>query len=246
MNVNGLPFEVRAALGLVPGASTVNKFGRNPTVGMAEETLWVQGGLYTYTDATTPVSYFISSSDNGDTQDYEIMGLGPSFVPQTVTVTAVGQTETEIVGSTWIRIFRIRNMDSTNNAGTIYVYEDDTVVAGVPQTATLIRAVIGIGLNQTEMALYTVPANKTAIMYEDDWAASSSTGILRLYERPEGGVFRIQKNRSTFSGNTGRKYTIPRVFQEKTDIELRGETTAGSFSFESEFDLLIVDLPFSD
>jgi len=240
MNYNELPFEMRTALGRTPGASSVNQSGRNPAITTGEETIWTQGGILTYTDSSTPVVLKISSSDDTDTQVYEVTGLGPNHIEQTINITAVGQTETAITG-TWIRVSKVKNLGATNNAGTVFIYEDDTVTAGVPDTATKIRATIGIGLNESELGFFTVPADKSAILYNMEWSSDSSVGLFRLFARPDGGVFQIKRNMSMFLSNIDRVYRVPFIFPEKTDIEVRGEASAGTQIFSCSFDLILID-----
>lgn len=147
---------------------TLRKFGRNADIGTGFETIWRTGGDETY--ATTNAIDKISSSDNGDTQSVVIEGHTISsgiltFVTQTVTL--VGQTETALT-TPLARCTRLYNNGTSNFAGTIYVYEDDTVDAGVPQTAAKIHLTVAGG-NQSEKA-------STSISNNDYWFITEFTG----------------------------------------------------------------------
>jgi len=169
--VGPMPFGLGVACGERIGWANIEKFGHCDDVdtGSAPADVWGGAdpdlpGTSIYTFSSTAVSYYISSADGSDTQDIVVVGLtedgNGDWNEETVTVTLAGQTKTEIVsgsGDPWIRVYRAYNTGSTVFAGNVYVYEDDTVIAGVPQTDSLVRAVVVAGDDQTEMCVYTVP-----------------------------------------------------------------------------------------
>ena len=116
------------------------KFGRYDNLGTSFETVWSQGGNETFPTGNT--IGFISSSETSDTQLTRVEGHTIdvngrlTFVVQFIVLQ--GRTKTAL--STPLRdVTRIRNEGTTDWAGTIYVYEDDTVTNGVPQTASKIH-----------------------------------------------------------------------------------------------------------
>jgi len=139
---------------------------------------------------------------------------------------------------------RAFNSDSTSFAGRIYIYEDTTPVLGVP-TASFVRASIETNAQQTQMALYTIPANKTG--YSDAIIAnvynagnSDSSALIQMLIRTEGGVFRdifrFALN-STGSSTNSYEYKFPLKFLPKTDIlfrvlEVNNNDTAVSINFQ--------------
>lgn len=147
---------------------TLYKFGRCTTVGTSYVTLQPEAADETY--VTTNAIDKFSSSDDGDTQEiviegHTISGGELTFVTQTVTL--AGQTETALT-TPLARVTRLYNNDTTDFAGTIYVYEDDTVVAGVPQTASKIHMQVVNG-NQSEKC-------STSISKDDYLIVTSFTG----------------------------------------------------------------------
>jgi hypothetical protein len=115
--------------GAVPNTQHIHKFGENPDIDDAtQEDIWDGGGSYTFT--TTAATYYCSSSSVADTVPIEIQGLDANFNMKTVKVLLQGQTKVTLSG-TWMRVFRIKNLGASNNAGDIYVYENDTVSNGV-------------------------------------------------------------------------------------------------------------------
>lgn len=221
----------------------INKFGYNGDIDSSTdpEDVWSFGGLYTF--ISSPVPLFISSSNNADNQEITVSGLDENWLPQTQVVTLTGQTKAPIPG-TWLRVHRALNSDSTSFAGRIYIYEDTTPVVGVP-TASFVRAVIETNAQQTQMALYTIPANKTgyissiiANVYNAGNADSSA--LMQMLIRKEGGVFRdifrFALNSTGSSTNT-YEYQFPVKFPPKTDIifrvlEVNKNDTAISINFQ--------------
>ena len=47
------PFELQVARGQIPGHKTIFKFGFNPDIDDSLETIWAEGGLYSYLSAAT-------------------------------------------------------------------------------------------------------------------------------------------------------------------------------------------------
>ena len=136
------------------------KFGRNRAINTSYQTLQPEGGDETY--ATDNVIDKISSSNSADTQKVIIEGHtidsqgNLTFVVQEATL--AGQTETAIP-TPLARCTRAYNNSATTFAGDIYIYEDDTVSAGVPQTAANIHLKVVSG-DQSEKA-------STSISYQD-------------------------------------------------------------------------------
>jgi hypothetical protein len=130
-------------------AKRLYKFGRNSAVGTSLVTVSNTGSNETY--LTTNGIDKISSSNAGDTEVITIEGHTIAaglltFVVQSVTL--VGQTETAL--TTPLRdVTRAYNAGTTDLLGTVYIYEDDTVTAGVPDTAANIHMQIAEG-NQSE------------------------------------------------------------------------------------------------
>lgn len=221
----------------------INQVGNNGDIDTDSdpEDVWSYGGLYTF--ILSPVPLFISSSDNTDTQIITVSGLDENWLPQTQVITLTGQTKAPILG-TWMRIDRAFNSDATEFAGRVYIYEDTTPVAGVP-TASFVRGVIETDSQQTQMALYTIPANKTgyisaiiANVYNAGNADASA--LIQMRVRFEGGVFRdIFRLSLNTTGSSTNTYTFlfPDKFPPKTDIifrvlEVNKNNTAVAINFQ--------------
>ena len=155
------PFELQVARGQVAYHESVYKFGNNAAVANVTETIWQQGGLYSYLSAASVLK--VSSSSANDTsagtgaRTVELFGLDGDYNEINEVVTLNGQTAVNTTQS-YLRINRmiVRSAGSGGaNAGVIYA-GTGTVTTGVP--ANIYATINGDGSNQTLMALWTVPA----------------------------------------------------------------------------------------
>ena len=230
----------RLAAGKYPGALTATAIGANSEVGTSYESLWDMGGNYMY--PSVPMTLYLSSSNASDTQEYELEGLSAEGDAQTLSKQAEGRDKVEVPG-TWLRLFAVCNNGSTDNAGTVYVYEDDTVVTGVPQTMAKIRAGIMPGNNHTLMCLATIPRGFTGYLMSVSVAMASladKTGNFQVKVRKRLGVFQAKLQHAVNSN-----YVVHRVFNmlelpELSDIELKAKVSATSADVSGSMDLLLV------
>lgn len=150
------------------------KFGRNTLVGTSWATVASQpAGVLEETFATTnAISHFSSASTSDDGEEmvvegHTVDGSGNfTFVAQTVTLD--GRTETALT-TPLARVTRVYNNGATNWVGPIYVYEDDTVSNGVPQTDAKIHL-------QTPAAENGSFKGATTISNNDYWIITSVSG----------------------------------------------------------------------
>lgn len=243
--------------GEVQGTTFVHKFGNAPDFDTTDGIITVWDGaddsdinqmIYQY--SSTADIDTISSSDNGDTQDIELNGLDTDYNLVTQTVQLLGQTAVPLT-TPLVRLFRMKNVNSSDNAGYVYGYVSTAISGGVPTDSTKVRAVIQPGANQTLMAVYTIPAGKTGYLRDFFGAVAgankTSNYILDVRVRPFGEVFQL-KHRTSLSDNgtsyIQHKYESPEDLSEKTDIEIQVSLTAAGVSeasFSAGFDLDIVD-----
>jgi hypothetical protein len=250
------PFGFEIATGNAINHTSMLKFGRNPEIdtGNAAD-IWTWGSAaagrqeYSYTFMAAAATLYISSSAAGDTQSYTVYGLDADWNDQSQSVTAAGQTKTEIgSGLTWIRVFRVTNDGATNNAGNIYVYEDGDITDGVPDDAGKVRAHVEIGDNQTLMAIYTIPATKTGYLvgFYASMNRSTTTGAadLSLLVRPSGSVFQVKYVIGLVGSGTGHfqhNYMVPLKIEAQSDIKMRVAASANNTDISAGFDIVLFD-----
>jgi len=244
------------AAGRVPGKRSVHKFGQAVlSTADVKEDIWSYSGNYTW---PTTFPHYISSSDDSDTQELIIEGIGPDFKRKIETWTLEGQTKKAI--GDWYRIYRMKNNSGdeitpgVDFAGNIYAYEDDTVDAGVPETPAKITAYISASLdkNQTQMTVFTVPINERGQI----WAlwpkivsrlTKAATGTILIRNRY--GVFREQEVYSLNSAGTtygGGKLAVPLVLEPLTDVIVTGTPSSNDLLVAFSYDMILEDIENAD
>ena len=246
----GADFLLRVSQGLEPGYSFIEKFGENPDVdtGTDPEDVWGFGGVYTY--STTADIDTVSSSSAADTQDVTIVGQTADNVEVTQTVTLNGQNKVTL-GTPLYRVYRMFNMGNVDIAGIMYCYVDGAITAGVPNTDADVRAVIIDGNNQTEMAIYTIPAGKQGF-FLGGYVAQSRGGNSAVTQftwrlRTPGTVFRVQSRIACVGqGNSSWQYKYPipvGPIPAGSDIVLRVEEVgANDTGAAGGFTILLEDI----
>lgn len=242
------PFELQVKRGQIGWHEAIFKFGFNPDVDDALETVWAQGGLYSYIETATVLK--VSSSSTNDTsagtgaRTVTLFGLDANYAEVSETVTLNGQTAVNTT-KTYIRINRmVVNTAGSGgqNAGVIYA-GDGTVTSGVPAEK---YATIAAGDNQTLMALWTVPADYTAYLLQKDVTAATAQNnkyaTIHLVARPFGEVFQTKDKHVLDNGVLHQTYTIPLKFTEKTDIEVRciGDSASADIAVSASLDIIYI------
>ena len=234
------PFELQVAQGQIAYHKHVYKFGQNSVVGNSVETIWQQGGLYSYPPSATTMT--VSSSNTNDTsagtgaRTVQILGLDGDYNEISETITLNGQTAVTTTNS-FLRVNRAIVLTAGSggaNAGTIYV-GTGTVTTGVP--ANVYTAINGDGTNQSLQAFWTVPANYNAYIHQTNISTGNSSNtpaVLKtlLVARPHGGVFNTKEVIVLTDGNHLQNYSFPITLTEKTDIEFRAESSSASVNFD--------------
>jgi hypothetical protein len=166
-------FYLEVVRGTVTNFTTRDITGVNAAVGGTED-VWNMGGAHT-AGATAAVVHISSSSAADITQSVTVTGLDANYdeISETIALNATdGQTETS--GSTLFLKVNSATLSAVA-AGAVYVYFDDTVTAGVPQTQAKIQAKIEIGALSSTSAFYTVPRNKNLYLTSFRYRSTGST-----------------------------------------------------------------------
>lgn len=244
------------AEGRVTGKTSVNKFGYAPNFDVADDFVTVWDGAeagavwesMNYVYSTSADIDSLCAEDNLDTQTVEVQGLDSNFDLINQTKTLTGNTPVAL-DTALIRVFRMKNIDSESFRNHIFCYvgAGTTVSSGIPQDGTKVRAVIHAAENQTEMAVFTIPNQKTG--YMRSWYASTagakkdSKHTIKILARPFGGVFQL-KQRRNFTSETGldpQPYDTPPSYGAKTDIEMVVDTDKDDSGASAGFNIVLVD-----
>jgi len=239
------------------------KFGALVNFGSAEGTLWTgNNGLYDWIpDGDAAIPMFVASTSSNDTltgsgaqklrvtsqgvdrleitQDIELNGLTPVPVPipifrtyrQEVTQTGDGTGATVSANG--------------KNDGEIWTGYG-TFVVGVPPTK---MGHIRPGKNQSEMGIYSVPANKTLIV--PDWIPTATAGksvemglyvsaVVEGVRRP----FQLRATLYMYESAVPIPFKAPAIFRAGSDIDVRVVSSAVGTSAGVVFSQILVDNQF--
>ena len=179
-------------------AKSLLKFGRNEAVGTAATgytIMTLPSGVAHETYVSTNTIAYVSSSNAGDTvsivyEGHTISGGELTFFSDTVTLQ--GQTKVALP-TAGARVNRAYNTNGAALVGNIYFYEDDTVTAGVPNTATKVHLMIPAGKQQSYKTA-------TSISKTDYWIVTgtrasvlektAASAAVTIQYRQIGGIFR--------------------------------------------------------
>ena len=248
-------FMLDIPAGNITGVSSVNKFGRNTSVATsANETVWDGSTIYAATPGfptSAVITHAWSAVDSAATQGLtiEVQGLDENWAAATDTVTLDGTNSTTAVAfdnaTTMIRVFRMKVIDSTA--------ADQLVRCGDSGKANY-YAQIQIDENQTQMAIYTVPANKTAYMTKyyaslnKAGGGGDPDGVLKMYTYDRANNYTYQLKHTLgldANANSQIEHDFKPYFKitEKTDIEMYFKNDSGTATADvsAGFDLIVVD-----
>ena len=187
---------------------SLHKFGENLLVGTSVATIMtLPAGEVAETYVASNIITHVSSSDSGDDQvaaveGHTISGSDLTFVTQNVTLN--GQTKVAL-DTALARCSRVANSGASDFAGTIYVFEDGTLTAGVPDTAAQIHLTVPVGENRSQKAAtsfssvdYCFVTNIHASVNEK----TATSANIRFRVRSIGGVFQTVFNSGIHSSGT--------------------------------------------
>jgi hypothetical protein len=239
------PFALDVAKGNVTGTTGVNKFGRNIDVDTGSvEDIW--DGGETWIQPTAARLHDIVSSDNGDiaagagARTVQVYGLDSAYGLQDEIVTMNGTAGTP-TANTYTMIHRVIVRSAGGSAQNI------GSITATAQTDDTITAAILAGNNQTLMAIYQVPANKTAYMTTiyADMQRNVTTGAANIFlkEKPDGEVFQTKFVRGIVGTGSSLNYEwgVPRQIAAKTIIKMAADVSSSNTDIAAGFDLILVD-----
>jgi hypothetical protein len=238
-----------APAGNIAGVSTVNKFGRATaiTTGNVWE-VWDGNSAYSY-PTTATITKLVQATDQVGTDanaTIEIQGLDANWalVTQTADLNGADTTTEVTLGTPLIRVFRMKCLENI-------VLADD--VSCVATGGGAIYSTITAGNNQTLMAIYTVPVNKTA--YVTNYYATANPGggapttfNISMWAQDNVNTYKPQLKHiqgvSADADAYGRMqhfFNPYYKFTQKTDIIIKGAPTGASVDCSAGFDLFLVD-----
>lgn len=233
INTFGPASNIPISNGAVGGYTAIHKFGLNGDCDAGNNTIWTVGGDYPWSALNAANTLYVSSTSGLDTQTIRIEGLDVHYnsANDVLTLNGTNEVATDIE---FKRVFRAYITSDGNNVG-------DINIKNKPSGVTV--AQIAEGRGQTLMTVYTVPANTTGYMMKFAGSVNKGAdGELSVYKRPpEQTAFRIQHMAELYQNYYEYEFTSPLVFTQKTDIEVKLQTTGNNFKATSTFDMILVD-----
>lgn len=240
-------FKLEIVKGNVPGHSTVNKFGHN-SAGAAGLDMWDAGVAYNYYPTTAQACTIVStSSTDGNTLagawTVTVYGLDSNWAEISETVTMNGTTPVALTNN-YIRLYRAVVMTAGSN-------ETNTGVITVTGGGN-IGIHIAIGEGQTQQAIYTVPAGKTAYftkgyvaLSDDDKTGESMEFFWKVRPGIPNGAWQVKGDVAlgTLSSSWWvYEYGTPAgPIAEKSDIKISIPDSSSILGCVGGFDLILVD-----
>jgi hypothetical protein len=237
-------YALDVSKGLIPGTTLVNKFGRNSNVALGTiEEIWSGSATYVW-PATALMTSISQTTDQGDLNGatVEIQGLDANYnlVVQNATL---GTPSTTVVtlGTALIRCFRMK-------VSADFVSTSDIRVHNAGETQDY--AIISTGENQTTMAIYTVPAGKTAYM-TNYWAHHNPatdkdppSNAIKLWARDNANNYESQLKHVVglpTAGGFQHSFEPYPIYTEKTDLYITASPVTKDSDVSAGFDLYLVD-----
>jgi hypothetical protein len=198
--------------------------------------LWdVNDTIYPWAAWDTPGTVAVEAVHaNDDGKSITIQGLDSNFDFQEETI-VVSSTGSVSGTKTFARLNRGFVLTGDTNHDDIVVKKGSTTVLS-----------IAAGMGQTLMCVYTVPAGKTAYLYQGTCSAEKNkdaSGFMMI-RYPDSGTtpFRVGHTFEV-SGDSAYnyKFEFPAALPAKTDIDVRVTTRTNNGRYTASFDLLLID-----
>ena len=227
------PFDLQVGRGQITGHQSVFLFGFSSSItNVAFIPAWENTSAYTYPASAVAMSV-ASTSESDTTNQIIVVGLDSNYDVITETVTLNGTTD---VVTTKL-FFRVNQVDvvfgSANPVGVVTV-KNGGVTYGQ----------IAIGIGQSNMSVFTVPAGYT--LHGDHVAAWSSTSVTSgvfatfraLAVSPGGTTYVVSQ--APFVNTFEFDATYPFNFVEKTDIQFQFKSSGAGLQIGTIFEGVLI------
>jgi len=205
------------AQGKMYDSEAVNIFGFNTTVGTSFETLWNDGGTYSF--PSSAVAMDLVSTSASDTMDVLVSGLDANYDKISEIVTLTG-TVAVTTSTSFLRINSAIIL-SGSNAGDISISNGGTTYG-----------FIGTNLGTTQACIYTVPAGHSLYLFRIDFNSATTNGNKYVTVRNKlatdtGRILHVAE--ATFAvSQVSYDRQVPFKIAEKTDFEFQAKSSSST------------------
>lgn len=176
-------------------------------------------------------TYRVVNANDSGAAVVELQGLDGSYNLLFEYIVLNGQANVTTIAS-FLRVFRMRVLLAGASGW------NEGAVTGSNNADTNVLAQITAQRNQTLMALWTVPAGKTAFLtHFYAYTSSSKATEVILCVRELGGTFQVKKLITIFEGGQTIPYDFPRPIAQKSDICILASAGGGGGEVSAGFDL---------
>ena len=131
--------------------------------------VWPFASQYVFGDVAT--SFWLTSTGAADTQNILIETLDSDYIPKSFVVALTGQTPVEFSVGVGLRINKMRNITFTRTTGDVYAARENNHTGGIPNDTSMIVSGFEQDHQTSNLALYTVPVDKTLFGYTGYFSA---------------------------------------------------------------------------
>ncbi len=238
------------AAGKIPGFALLDKYGRNEAAGTNRTPIWSGGNLaYTFLESAEGMRAY--SDDNTATNALEFHFLDADWGTMIVNAALTGTTPINL--GTQLRCHRVINREPGRTLGILSGYVEvvgsGAIAAGTAGAASMLKAKITPPFEQTEMAVFSVPANQTLQIFGLWGGMDESSGVSAVAMDLElwiGGSNSPMINKRTHGfTNLGANpadipFKVPYLVESKSDVELRCRCDATGLDVSGGFYGLLV------
>lgn len=237
------PYYLQVAKGNITGTTSIHKYGANFDIdsSSSQESVWSYGGLYPWIQLNTARTLYIASNSTLDIGDIIIEGLDSDYNLQTETVTMNGTTYVS-TANTYKRIFRAKYEGTT--VGDFTTHNQDEIFIRATSSSGSVVGHIPEQYNQTMVAGYTIPNNKTGYLQNLQLGVDPTKKgcSVVLYIREFGSNFKVKHQAYLTDGIQVVEFITPIKIPEKSDIDIVVQDAGdNNTKVTASFDLLLVD-----
>jgi hypothetical protein len=226
------------ALGRIPKARSIHKFGARTGTDTSPATIWDDGlGTYPWSAFDTAQTLTIVGTAPDDVLSVTVLGLDDNYddIEETIAVGATGNISFK-------RVYRAYVRGTTANSNVVTIR-----TGGASGT---IVAQINAGYAQTLMCVFTIPRNHKGLLLKGVATASADKDmIIEFYgrfldENGDYGPFRIQHIANIYQNNYQYEFAIPLAIPEKTDLDVRvrGYSNDSGAKVSAAFDMILYEI----
>jgi hypothetical protein len=228
----------------------VQKFGANPSVSAGTlEDIWYGGGIYTGFLTSASAIRIQAGGNTNDTaagtgaRSVVIIGLDENWEEASEEIATNGTSASTATTTTFIRVYRAYSADAGAyggaNTGDIVLETTGGIIVGAIEAAK----------GQTQLAIYTVPAGKSAFVRRvSATVGGSKAAYVYYYQRQDADVVsapftgkRLWFEFAELAGEASEEFkSYIGPFPAKTDIWTQALGPTGGAAISATFDIVLV------